>query len=89
MPTLEIVVPADLGGAQECLVVTWLKRAGDPVQAGDALVILQAEKVSFDVVAPVGGTLESLRAEQGEVVAAGQVLATVEVAALPPPAAMR
>ena len=89
MPTLEIVVPADLGGAQECLVVTWLKRAGDPVQAGDALVILQAEKVSFDVVAPVGGTLESLRAEQGEVVAAGQVLATVEVAALPPPAEPR
>ena len=88
MPTLEIVVPADLGGAQECLVVTWLKRAGDPVQAGDALVILQAEKVSFDVVAPVGGTLESLRAEQGEVVAAGQVLATVE-ATSPPGASAR
>jgi pyruvate dehydrogenase E2 component (dihydrolipoamide acetyltransferase) len=83
MPTLEFVVPAELGGAQECLLVTWLKQEGAPVKQDDPLVILQAEKISIEVPAPTDGVMGSILAKQGDVVALGQVLAYIEVQALP------
>jgi pyruvate dehydrogenase E2 component (dihydrolipoamide acetyltransferase) len=78
MPIVKFTVPADLGGAEEVVVVTWLKRPGDAVQAGEDLVILQAEKVSFDVPAPVTGVIVELVVKQGEVVGVGHLLARLE-----------
>lgn len=85
MPTLEITVPRDLEGAEECLVVTWFKQVGDPVKKDEALVILQAEKVSFEIPAPADGVLTQIVADQGDVVALGQVLARMDVEAAPQP----
>ncbi|GAB4446481.1 MAG: hypothetical protein Kow0031_29110 [Anaerolineae bacterium] len=88
MPEINIVIPDEVGDVEECVVVTWLKKAGDVVKAGDEILILQAEKVSFEVPAPAGGTLNAILAKQGEVVKRGQPLALLEVAegAAPPPA---
>jgi pyruvate dehydrogenase E2 component (dihydrolipoamide acetyltransferase) len=79
MPILEVVVPEEMGDVEECVVVTWLKRAGDTVERHDTLVILQAEKVSFDVPAPARGQVAAILAQQGEIVKTGQVLARLEV----------
>ena len=35
MPVLDVVVPDSLGAIDECVVVTWLKREGDPVAADE------------------------------------------------------
>lgn len=86
MPKINIVIPEEAGDVEECVIVTWLKKAGDTVQQGDEILILQAEKVSFEVPAPAGGTLSAILAKQGEVVKKGQILAELEVAedATPP-----
>lgn len=46
MPILDIIVPAEIGDVDECVVVTWLKRQGDAVEQDAVLLILQAEKIS-------------------------------------------
>ena len=79
MPLLDIVIPAEVGDVEECVVVTWLKKEGDLVNKGEDLLILQAEKVSFEVPAPATGTVTAILAQQGEVVNRNQPLARIEV----------
>jgi len=82
MPILDIVIPEDIGDVEECVIVTWLKKEGDNINKDDTLLIIQAEKVSFDVPAPASGRVAALLAEQGEVVKRGQVVARLEATAL-------
>ena len=90
MSVVDIVIPAEAGEVEECVVVTWLKKEGDSVQQGDEILILQAEKVSFEVPAPASGIIRAILAKQGEVVTRRQPLARLELsaeaAAAPPPA---
>lgn len=89
MSILDIVVPAEIGEVDECVVVTWLKRPGDTIEQDAVLLILQAEKISFEIPSPASGQVTAILAQQGEVVKKGQVLAQLQVdtvaAAVPPP----
>lgn len=92
MPSIQIFVPDDDIGADEVVVVTWLKREGDSVTEGEELVIIQAEKISIEIPAPATGTLTSILVPQGEVAQLSQPLAelavsTVEVSPPTEPAA--
>jgi hypothetical protein len=49
-------------------VLRWLKREGDPVQAGEAVVELETEKVSYELESPIAGTLLKILASWREVV---------------------
>ncbi len=80
MATVDILVPDVIGDAEECVVVTWLKREGDYVREGEDLVVLQVEKVSYDVPSPVSGRLVAILVPQGQVARRGEALARVEVA---------
>ena len=51
---------------------------GDPVRAGDPLVILESMKMEIPVESPVDGTVTELRVEEGGVVQEGDVIAVVE-----------
>ena len=53
MPLVNLTTPEAIGDAEQCVVVTWLKREGDEIEIGDTILELQAAKVSFDVPAPV------------------------------------
>ncbi len=89
MPVVDIPVPDVIGDAEECVVVTWLKRVGDFVREGEDLVVLQVEKVSYDVPSPVTGRLVEILVPQGQVARRDQPLARVEVTeeeAVAPPA---
>jgi biotin carboxyl carrier protein len=52
--------------------------AGDRVEAGQLLVVLEAMKMEHRVTAPVTGTLTELNVEQGDQVDNGQMLAVIE-----------
>jgi acetyl-CoA carboxylase biotin carboxyl carrier protein len=52
--------------------------AGDAVEAGDPLVILESMKMEIPVEAPAGGTVRELRVEEGGVVQEGDVIAVIE-----------
>lgn len=52
------VVMPQAGQDLEVGVVTeWLKQVGDPVEKGEALVVVETEKISLELEAPVSGTL--------------------------------
>ncbi len=61
---------------EEGVLVTWFVKPGATVREGDLLAEVQVLKVSAEVVAPVSGTVE-LRAQPGEVVAQGAVIAVI------------
>jgi acetyl-CoA/propionyl-CoA carboxylase biotin carboxyl carrier protein len=59
-------------------VVTVYRANGDAVEAGDAIVTLEAMKMEHVVTAPIAGRLTELRVRPADQVARGQVLAVVE-----------
>jgi len=81
-------------------VLRWLKREGEAVAKGEALLEVETDKVAMEVEAPASGTLVGIRVGPGEVVPIGQPIAYIllpgevwtegpEVASAPPSAAPR
>ena len=94
MPT-NIVVPELGESVVEARVAKWLKKEGDAVNMGDALVELETEKIDLEVSADRAGVLSSIKHGEGADVKVGEVLATLEAQgpqqaagapATPPPA---
>lgn len=75
---MDITLSADLLGEEtEGDLVEWLATDGDTVTQGQAVAQIETSKVVVDVESPGAGTLRH-RAEEGDVVELGQVIAIVE-----------
>jgi len=74
-PLTPVIVPK-LGGvtSTKAVVVRWLKREGDRVQAGDSLVELETEKVSYELESPFAGVLVKILARETAEVPVGDPL---------------
>ena len=59
------------------IVATWFSRDGERVTQGQVVAELAVDKVSYDVEAPVSGTLRTAVAEEAQVLQ-GDVIATIE-----------
>ncbi|MGB7282825.1 MAG: biotin/lipoyl-containing protein [Candidatus Acidiferrum sp.] len=59
-------------------VVRLLVKAGDRVEAGQGLLVVEAMKMQNEIRSPKGGVVERLLAKEGQPVNAGEVLAWVE-----------
>ena len=64
----------DLHAPMAGRIIRVLAKAGDNVQAGDTLLILEAMKMEQQITAPHDGTVAKLLCEEGDQVAAGQEL---------------
>ena len=42
---------------EECLIAKWIKAKGDPVSSGETIAEIETDKATFELPAPVGGTL--------------------------------
>jgi 2-oxoglutarate dehydrogenase E2 component (dihydrolipoamide succinyltransferase) len=77
----QIKVP-DLGeSVVEATVARWLKHEGDPVAVGEAVVVLQTDKVDLEVGAEKSGRLGKITHPAGADVKIGDVLGEIEEAA--------
>jgi 2-oxoglutarate dehydrogenase E2 component (dihydrolipoamide succinyltransferase) len=82
-----IVVPELGESVVEARIARWLKKEGDRVEVGEALVELETEKIDLEVNAEKGGVIASIKRQEGEDVKIGELLAVVdESAAAAPPA---
>ncbi len=54
------------------------KKPGDPVSAGDVVVILESMKMEMPVEAAGPGKVKEIRCAEGQPVAEGDVLAVIE-----------
>ena len=73
-----IVVPELGESVVEARVAKWLKKQGDQVAAGDALVELETEKIDLEVSADRAGVLADIKHQEGADVKVGEVLAVLE-----------
>lgn len=52
--------------------------AGDPVDDGDTLVILESMKMEIPVIADAAGVLKELAVNEGDVIQEGDLIAVIE-----------
>jgi methylmalonyl-CoA carboxyltransferase small subunit len=76
--------PGDVNEDKVCrspisgLVVRISVQAGQSIQAGDILLVLEAMKMETNITAPIAGKIAKINAQAGEGVQAGQVLVEFE-----------
>ena len=82
-----VVVP-DVGESiVDARVAKWLKKEGDAVNVGDALVELETDKIDLEVAAPQAGVLGKITQRDGADVKVGDVIGVIDDAAGAKPAA--
>ncbi|HTV02893.1 MAG TPA: 2-oxoglutarate dehydrogenase complex dihydrolipoyllysine-residue succinyltransferase [Luteitalea sp.] len=74
----QVVVPQLGESVVEARVARWLKKEGDVVAIGDALVELETEKIDLEVNADQAGVLGKILRQEGEDVKVGEPLASIE-----------
>jgi pyruvate/2-oxoglutarate dehydrogenase complex dihydrolipoamide acyltransferase (E2) component len=72
----EIVIPKLGFSMSEGTLVEWLVPDGGTVEAGQALYLLEADKATQEIEAPVAGTVTIL-VEAGEELPVGSVIGTI------------
>jgi pyruvate dehydrogenase E2 component (dihydrolipoamide acetyltransferase) len=81
-----VVVPKSGGvTSTKAVVVRWLKQEGDRVQAGEPLVELETEKVSYELESPFSGILLRLLAQETAEVPVGDPLCEIRESAAKSP----
>jgi pyruvate dehydrogenase E2 component (dihydrolipoamide acetyltransferase) len=71
----------DLGeGLLEATVLDWLVAVGDAVGLNDPLVEVETPKAAVELPSPVAGVVTALHAAQGETLAVGSPLITLDTA---------
>jgi 2-oxoglutarate dehydrogenase E2 component (dihydrolipoamide succinyltransferase) len=77
---VEIKVPSVGESVTEAVLAQWFKKDGDRVQKGEALFVIETDKVTLEVEAEAEGVLK-ISVEEGETVAIGAVVGTIDSAA--------
>jgi 2-oxoglutarate dehydrogenase E2 component (dihydrolipoamide succinyltransferase) len=78
-----MVVPEMGESVVDARVARWLKKAGDTVTVGEALVELETDKVDIEVAASKSGVLATITHADGADVKIGDVLGTIDDATSP------
>ncbi len=76
--TIEIRVPELGESVTEATVGQWLKKEGDPVKVGEAVVEIETDKVNLEVGAEHDGVLARITRQKGEDVKVGDVLGVID-----------
>jgi 2-oxoglutarate dehydrogenase E2 component (dihydrolipoamide succinyltransferase) len=76
---LEIKVPGVGESVKEAVLAQWLKQDGAQVRKDEVLFVLETDKVTLEVVAEADGVL-GIAVQEGETVAIGTVVGTIDTA---------
>ncbi len=74
---VEVVMPKLGLNMSEGRLVEWLKKEGDPVQRGEALFVVETDKVTTESTAQIDGVLGKILVEAGATVPVRAVVATI------------
>ena len=74
---MEVKVPSLGESVTEATVAKWFKKVGEAVAVDEPLVELETDKVTLEVPATAGGTLQQILAAEGAEVAVGAVLGII------------
>jgi pyruvate dehydrogenase E2 component (dihydrolipoamide acetyltransferase) len=62
---------------EECIIAKWLKAKGDPVSSGETIAEIETDKATFELPAPVGGTLLETFFQEGALVPVFTVICAI------------
>jgi 2-oxoglutarate dehydrogenase E2 component (dihydrolipoamide succinyltransferase) len=74
---IEIKVPSVGESVTEAILAQWFKQDGDVVHKGEALFVIETDKVTLEIEAEADGVL-SIKVGEGETVAIGTVVGVIE-----------
>src|ERR1700757_2509937 len=80
--SVQVKIPAVGESISSGVVSVWHKKSGEQVKKGDPLFTLETDKVSTEIVAEADGVLRT-RANEGQEVKIGEVVAEIEESAGP------
>ncbi|WP_342669221.1 biotin/lipoyl-containing protein, partial [Candidatus Propionivibrio aalborgensis] len=83
---IEVKVP-DIGDFKDVPIIELCVKAGDTVNAEDALVTLESDKATIDIPSPTGGVIKELKVNIGDKVSEGSLIAVLEAADAASPSA--
>lgn len=75
---VELRMPTLGNGVEDATITEWLFAVGEQVAEGEAVVIVETDKASTELEAPVTGLLTAVHADDGSEVAVGDLLAVFE-----------
>jgi len=70
-------MPALSSTMKEGKVVSWLKAEGDPISAGEAIMVVESDKADMDVEAFEDGFLAAIITDEGESTSVGSAVALI------------
>ena len=73
--SVEVVMPKMGESIQEGTILRWVKNVGDTVERDDVLLEISTDKVDTEVPSPAEGKIIEIRAQEGDVVEVGTVIA--------------
>ncbi|MEH6650483.1 MAG: dihydrolipoyllysine-residue acetyltransferase [Motiliproteus sp.] len=77
---VEAVNVPDIGGSENVDVIEVCVKAGDTIEEGDSLIVLETDKASMEVPAPKGGLVKSVKINEGDTANEGDLILELEVA---------
>ncbi len=80
----EVTMPKLGMTMEEGEIVEWHVKEGDYVREGDLVLTILTEKATVDIESPISGRVVEIRAQPGQVVPIGEVIAVVDLDAAPP-----
>ncbi len=83
--SIEVKIPPVGESISSGVVSVWHKKTGEYVEAGEALLTLETDKVSTEITAEKAGLLET-KVDEGQEVKIGEVVATIDDSAKAPAA---
>src|SRR5690554_1016661 len=83
MSVVEMKVPSPGESISEVEIAEWLVSDGDYVEKDQAIAEVDSDKATLELPAEVAGTI-TLKAEEGELVAVGQVVCLIDTSAAAP-----
>jgi len=75
----EVILPTLGLDMEEAVISQWLKREGEAVREDEPLVVVETDKVSTEIVAPVSGILHRILQPAGATVPVTHAIAVIEM----------
>ena len=75
---VDLTVPEVGESITEVEIGEWIKKEGDLVNQDDTIVMIETDKVTVELPAPVSGKITKITKQQGDTAAVGDVIGTME-----------
>ena len=81
MAKMDMIMPQMGESIAEGTILKWLKAVGDKVEKDENILEISTDKVDSEIPAPASGVLVELKANEGDVIPVGDVVAVIETGA--------